>query len=92
MAKISNGQDISKDSGTFTMDTARAGGYRMTVLLDKPYPQHPYNALLLNLDVFEPDKIRISLFECVYHKGELNTRHYPGDYQLFKDEGQATTR
>ena len=86
MTRTSNDEVLSTESGICKMDTARAGGYRMQVQIDKQFPKSVYSTLLLNLDVFASDKILLSLYEGYLKEDGFHLYHYPGNFQLYKDE------
>jgi hypothetical protein len=83
--QLKNGSEISQIKGTYKIDSLNNTGYVMTVTLDKESIRPRYNSLLLNIDIYEADKIYVTLFEVFYYKGEQKAIHYPGDYQLYRD-------
>jgi hypothetical protein len=83
--QFKDGNETSQVKGIYKIDSLNNTGYVMTVTLDKPSIKPSYNSLLLNIDVYEIDKLYVTLFEVFYYKGEQKAIHYPGDYQLYKD-------
>ena len=77
--------EICRAKGVYKIDSLNKTGYVMTVTLDKESTRTNYNSLLLNIDLYETDKIYVTLFEVLYYKGEQKAIHYPGDYQLYRD-------
>jgi hypothetical protein len=83
--QLQDSVEIYKAKGTYKIDSLNKTGYVMTVTLDKESTRTNYNSLLLNIDLYEMDKIYVTLFEVLYYKGEQKAIHYSGDYQLFRD-------
>lgn len=83
MTTMKNNKVISEDKGKFTVDSIHGGDYTMTVLLDKNYLEYPYNALYIGLRVIDRDNVRLTIVESVYHKGNLRTIHYTGEYGFY---------
>lgn len=80
-----NGKTTTVDKGTFKIDSRNGRSNAITMFLDKKYPDYPYNALYIGLELIDTNKIQILVVESVYHKGTLHTIHHKGDYLLFKD-------
>jgi|GEM_PF-6879634 len=83
---------ISEDKGKFAIDSIHGGDYTMTVLLDKKYPEYPYNALYIGLRVIDQDNLQVTIVEAVYHKGNLHTRHYTGEYGFSREFNPTYTK
>jgi len=86
LIELQGGIQVSKVTGTYKIDSVNTSGYNMTVTLDKEFIKPKYNSYLLNMRVFDTDKILVSWFEVFYYKDEQKYIHYPGDYRFYKTD------